>query len=83
MVNSALELTYGKRTGIHEHAKEQMAARNCDAATVEQIIANPVRGTYAPVKRDRTEHFGNHADGRAINVVTNKAVTVVITVVEQ
>ncbi len=66
-----------------DHARDQMRDRTCSEAEVEHIIANPARGTYAPRVRDRIEHYGFASDGRAINVVTNRAKTVVITVVEQ
>ncbi len=65
------------------HAQDQMLARDYSKNDVEQAIANPVRGTYAPPTRDRKEHFGTTTDGRAINVVTNRAGNVVITVVGQ
>jgi hypothetical protein len=57
-----------------------MARRNISEADVERIVANPTRGTFA---RDIIEHFGYAADGRALNVVTNRAEDFIITVVEQ
>jgi hypothetical protein len=39
--------------------------------------------SYVPSSRDRIEHYGHAADGRLLNVVTNRAETVVLTVVEQ
>jgi hypothetical protein len=50
---------------------------------VEAIVRDPVRGVYRPVLRDRREHYGYALDGRPMNVVTNAAVTVVITVVPE
>lgn len=52
-------------------------------AEVEAAVAKPVRGRYAPLNRDRVEHFGFTADGRPLNVVTNRSGAVVITVVLQ
>jgi uncharacterized protein YuzE len=65
------------------HARDQMLARNYSESDVEQALANPVRGTFAQPARNRIEHFGCTADGRIINVVTDRAEAVVITVVEQ
>jgi hypothetical protein len=63
------------------HAEQQMVERSIPKVDVEQIIANPSRGTYEPPERDRREHFGHAADGSAIDVFTNRAKTVVITVI--
>lgn len=60
-----------------------MSAREITAVDVELVVGKPARGVYEPPRRDRREHYGYAADGRAINVVTNRAETVVITVVEQ
>ena len=60
-----------------------MVERNFDESDVKAVLANPVRGTYEPAKRDRIEHFGYATNGRLLNVVTNRSKTVVITVVEQ
>jgi hypothetical protein len=65
------------------HAEQKMAERAIGRNEVESIVANPSRGIYEPLKRDRREHYGYAADGRSVNVVTNRAETVVITVVEQ
>jgi hypothetical protein len=66
-----------------DHAKLQMIDRQFAEAEVEAVIANPERGVYLPKIRDRKEYLGYAADGRPINVVTNRAETAVITVVEQ
>jgi hypothetical protein len=60
-----------------------MARRNVSQADVERIVANPTRGTFTPPARDIIEHFGYAADGRSINVVTNRAENLIISVVEQ
>jgi hypothetical protein len=60
-----------------------MARRNVTEADVERILANPTRGTFAPPARDIIEHFGLATDGRALNVVTNRAEDLIIPVVEQ
>ena len=60
-----------------------MAKRNIAEADVERTLANPARGTFEPPARDIIEHFGYAADGRALNVVTNRAKTLIITIVEQ
>jgi hypothetical protein len=59
-----------------------MVERNIPKVDVEQIIANPSRGTYEPPYRDRQEHYKHATDGSTINVLTNRAKTVVITVAE-
>jgi hypothetical protein len=59
-----------------------MVERSITKVDVEEIIANPSRGTYEPPNRDRREHYRHAADGSAINVITNRAKTVVITAVE-
>ncbi|HEX3549992.1 MAG TPA: DUF4258 domain-containing protein [Candidatus Elarobacter sp.] len=66
-----------------DHARAQMTDRGVTVADVEAVTKNPVRGTYSPVRRDRREHFGYAADGRKLNVVTNRKGDVVITVVLQ
>jgi hypothetical protein len=66
-----------------DHAKLQMIDRQFTEAEVEAVIVNPERGVNLPKVRDRKEHLGYAADGRPMNVVTNRAETVVITVVEQ
>jgi hypothetical protein len=66
-----------------EHALRHLTDRFFTKTEVEAVIANPTRGIYEPKARDRREHFGYAADGRLLNVVTNKAVTVVISVIEQ
>lgn len=65
------------------HAQENMIERNFSKADVEAVLAKPTRGTYIPPKRDRIEHYGHAADGRVLNVVTDRAEAIVITVVEQ
>jgi hypothetical protein len=55
------------------HAKDQMLARDYSKSDVEQALADPVRGTFAPPARNRIEHFGYTAEGRIINVVTDRA----------
>ncbi len=60
-----------------------MSERAFSEADVEAVLASPVRGTYAPAQRNRVEHYGYAAGGRLLNVVTNRARSVVITVVEQ
>ncbi|MEA2664810.1 MAG: hypothetical protein QOI11_1754 [Candidatus Eremiobacteraeota bacterium] len=60
-----------------------MSERAFSEGDVEAVLASPVRGTYVPAARDRAEHYGYAGDGRLLNVVTNRARTVVITVVEQ
>jgi hypothetical protein len=64
------------------HAEQKMVERGISKGDVEQIIANPTRGTYEPPERDRREHFGHAADGSAIDVLTNRVKTVVITVIQ-
>ena len=66
-----------------DHAWDNMVDRQFTEDEVREVIANPRRGTYEPIARDRREHYGFAADGRLLNVVTNKAGTVVITVIEQ
>jgi hypothetical protein len=67
-----------------DRANDMMLERNFTEADVAQAVANPARGTYAPPARDRLDHFGYALDGRLLNVVvTNRAETTVITVVEQ
>lgn len=66
-----------------DHALEKMLERSVTEAEVLAIIANPVRGVYDPPQRDRREHFGYANGGRPVDVITNRAVTVVITVVLQ
>jgi hypothetical protein len=51
--------------------------------TSNGIVANPTRGMFEPPARDIIEHFGYAADGRALNVVTNRAEDLIITIVEQ
>lgn len=65
------------------HAEERMSEYGLTRADVEAILRNPVRGIYRPASRDRREHYGYALDGRPMNVVTNAAVTVVITVVPE
>ena len=65
------------------HAEQKMVERRIPKVDVEQIIANPSRGTYEPPERDRREYYGRGADGSAIDVFTNRAKTVVITVVQR
>ncbi len=60
-----------------------MTRRNVTAADVERMVANPTRGTFAPPARDIIEHFGYAFDGRALNVVTDRAKDLIITIVEQ
>ena len=66
-----------------EYALGRLAERCLTKAEVEGVIANPSRGIYEPRGRDRREHFGYAADGRRLNVVTDRAVSVVISVIEQ
>ncbi len=65
------------------HARIRMGRRNVSQADVERIVEQPTRGTFRSPGRDIIEHFGYAADGRALNVVTNCAEDLVITVVEQ
>jgi hypothetical protein len=65
------------------HAEQKMAERNITQAEVEVVVANPERGKFDPPARDRREHFGYTSDRRPLNVVTNRAATVVITLVLQ
>ncbi len=65
------------------HAEDRISEYGLTKAEVEAIVQNPVRGIYSPLLRDRREHFGYAAEGRPMNVVTNAAVTVVITVVPE
>lgn len=65
------------------HARKRMIDRTVTEAEALAILANPGRGTFAPPGRDVIEHFGNLADGRPINVVTNRARTLVITIIVQ
>ncbi len=65
------------------HAEDRISEYGLTKAEVESIVQNPVRGVYSPLLRDRREHFGYAADGRPMNVVTNRAATIVITVVPQ
>ena len=65
------------------HAREQMLKRGFAAADIEAVITNPARGTNAPPARDAIEHFGYAADGRPMNVVTNRTRTLVITVTSE
>jgi len=60
-----------------------MAERRYTRAEVEAVVENPARGRFAPPARDIIEHFGYAADGRLLNVVTNRAQTLVITVIDQ
>lgn len=66
-----------------DHARAHLADRDFTEADVEAVIASPARGVYLPVARNRKEHFGYASDGRLLNVITNRAVTIVISVVEQ
>ena len=66
-----------------DHAREHLTDRNFTEVEVEGVIANPTRGVHSPSARDRKEHFGYATDGRLLNVVTNRAATVVISVIEQ
>jgi hypothetical protein len=65
------------------HALIRMAERGISPSDVERTIAEPLRGRYEPKLRDRREWYGYTADGRFITVVTNRAVTIVISVFEQ
>jgi hypothetical protein len=65
------------------HAEQKMVERGIPKVDVEQIIVNASRGTYEPPERDRREYYGRGADGSAIDVFTNRAKTVVITVVQR
>jgi uncharacterized protein YuzE len=49
-----------------------MRAHGLTEPEVESAIDDPRRGTYEPAQRDRREHFGFAADGRPMNVVTNR-----------
>ena len=60
-----------------------MAERRYTRAEVEAVVANPARGRFAPPARNAIEHFGYAADGRLLNVVTNRAETLGITVIDQ
>jgi hypothetical protein len=60
-----------------------MRARGVSERDVEAVICAPTRGVYEPNLRDRREHFGYARDGRPLCVVTNRAGTVVVTVVWQ
>ena len=66
-----------------DRALGHLVDRGFTKAAVEAVVARPARGIYLPKARDRREHFGYAADGRLLNVVTDRAVTVVISVVEQ
>ncbi|MEA2721638.1 MAG: hypothetical protein QOJ39_3502 [Candidatus Eremiobacteraeota bacterium] len=65
------------------HAEDRIAEYQLTKAEVAAIVQNPVRGIYSPMMRDCREHFGYAADGRPMNVITNAAATIVITVVPQ
>jgi hypothetical protein len=60
-----------------------MASRQFTKADVAAVLLYPSRGVYAPKARDRIEHYGLTSDGRKLNVVTNRAKTIVITVIEE
>ncbi len=66
-----------------DHAIEHLRDRRFTTSDVLAVIANKTRGVYEPLVRDRRVHFGYSADGRLLNVVTDKAVTIVISVIEQ
>ena len=66
-----------------DHARERLRDRHFTEADVAAVVENPVRGVFLPTTRDRKEHFGFAADGRPLNVITDRAVTIVITIVEQ
>ena len=51
-------------------------------ADVERVVVYPFRGRYQPKVRDRSEQYGFSSEGRLLTVVTNRAVTVVITVID-
>jgi hypothetical protein len=65
------------------HALMRMAQRGISRTDVERTIAAPFRGRYEPKLRDRREWYGYAEDCRLITVVTNRAVTIVISVLEQ
>lgn len=65
------------------HALKKLIDRNFTKAEVEAVIATPIRGTYEPKARDRIENLGFAFDGRPMNIVTNRAKTVVITVTNE
>lgn len=65
------------------HARERMIEYGIAEAEVQAVIDTHRRGLYTPQARDRVEHFGYAADGSPLNVVTNRAVSVVITIVLQ
>ena len=60
-----------------------MSERSISEADVESTLKNPARGRYQPPVIDRLESFGYTLDGRRLNVITNRAVTVVISVVDE
>jgi hypothetical protein len=66
-----------------DHAKQRMQQYGISEAEVEGIISRHQRGEWKPSERDITEHFDFAADGRAFNVVTNRAESIVVTVVPE
>lgn len=68
------------------HATRRCRQLRLTHADVVGIITNPVRGTYEPKGGPRLgtrNYYGYSLDGREIGVVTNLAVTVVITVFDE
>ncbi len=60
-----------------------MMERGYTKGEVEQVVANPSRGRWAPPARDVIEHFGYASNARLLNVVTNRDETLVISVIDQ
>jgi hypothetical protein len=58
----------------------RMRERYVSEQEILEIISMPT-SLYRPRVRDRIEHFGAARDGRRVYVVTNRARTVVISVV--
>lgn len=65
------------------HARIRMTRLKLSDHEIDEAIASPKRGRYLPIARDTIERFHTTTTDPQINVVTDRAKTVVITVVEQ